>query len=119
MPRAERRWSGAAAVWVIAAIGACAGFPLAFARPLMDLDSTTECPPGLRLTTASDGQGSTNLVCWSGPWADTGLMVIGASPDEQIHYRHYAGCCVLTGASVALLGLLLATILLPSRLRAR
>ena len=113
-----RRSSGAAAVWVIAALGALGGFPLAFARPLMDLDAKTECPPGSRLTTATTGQngdGDTSLICWSGPYADTGLMVIGASPDEQIHYRHYAGCCVLTGACVALLGLLLATI----RLRAR
>jgi hypothetical protein len=114
-PRAERRSSGAAAVWVLAAIGALGGIGLAFAQPLMDLDSATECPPGSRLTTESHGDGDTSLICWSGPWADTGIRVIGASSDERIHYRHYAGCCVLTGASVALLGLLVATILLPFR----
>jgi hypothetical protein len=109
-PRAShelRAWSGAAVVWPAALMGGFLGFAVGCSQPLLDLDSPSECPPGSKLVSETDQNGSDGLACmpWTGP--------------DPVHYGHYIGSYVLGTGFLALLGLAIATATLPARLRRR
>jgi len=108
-PRERRGWSGAGVAWPVALVGGFFGFAAGCSRPLLDLDSPSECAPGSILVPETDSNGSDSLECvpWTGPGPD------------PVHYKHYIGSYVLGTGFLALVGLAIATATLRRRLRGR
>jgi hypothetical protein len=105
--REHRAWSGAGVAWPVALIGGFFGLAVGCSRPLLDLDSPSECPPGSILVPETDTNGSDSLEC------------VPSTRPDPVHYWHYIGSYVLGTGFLALLGLAIATATLRARLRRR